>query len=441
MENANGDIQSVSASVNGMPNIDRVAFASDLGSKAYRKQEQTYCDVSMVISPICSPFFMRTDVMRTYVNSENAALNGPAVPRLHKPYLTLRFGLLVVALTWLNVAQSRAQPRLLPPHGKNKLDSYNYMLRDVHPASQAQANYLQNRLYLTGLKKQERLERQERLDVYGERQFIKMLKNYDSIVRRLSAGNPTSSNGLATFWVLVSVFGDHAEVYDALSMYVPPLARSEFVVTSPFIRMLQPTGELERPPLLLDGSAGVDFSHVQSDWKNLVTNLRANGRLSSPDVAEFHKNVADFRDKANEAVAASAPASGRWQAQRYLESLGCLADALYRPTQAARIEQYIQHGGYEFSGSTALELVQHMLKNRLMPTQGSRAQLALGEVARPISRVLEQEISVRSERSDSLAVGEGHRPYASEYRRHEEPVTTAPGLQVSDAMPDRGQPL
>src|SRR5262245_35312112 len=99
----------------------------------------------------------------------------------------LRVGLLAIWLCSLNCETTRAQSSI-PSHGKVRIDSYNSLLRDVHPASQAQGNYLQNRLFLSGLKKVERLEFQERLDVYGERQWIKELQNYDAVAKRFSTG-------------------------------------------------------------------------------------------------------------------------------------------------------------------------------------------------------------------------------------------------------------
>ena len=60
--------------------------------------------------------------------------------------------------------------------------------------------------------------------------------------------------------------------------------------------------------------------------------------------------------------------------------------------------------------------------------------LALSELARPISRVLEQELALPYKRIDSLAADEGHRPYASEYRRHEEPAFEGmPGTQITQS--------
>jgi hypothetical protein len=102
---------------------------------------------------------------------------------------------------------------------------------------------------------------------------------------------------------------------------------------------------------------------------------------------------------------------------RATKSLGSLADALYRPRQAAQIQQYIEQGGYSYYGGNMLGLVQHMLRHRVTPAHGSTAQIALAEVARPITRVLEQEIALHYERIDSLAANEGHRPYAAEFRR------------------------
>ena len=343
----------------------------------------------------------------------------------------LYFRLLIVAMCWLHGAIVHAQSRVLPSHGKIKLDSYNYLLRDTHPASQAQTNYLQNRRYLTGLKKAERLERQERLDVYGERQFIKTLQNYDRDVSRIAAGSSTSARSLTSFWVLVSAYGDRAEVYEALSRDVPPMPHDEFTPTSLFILAVQPNGELVPPPLMLEGAAGADASKFQAAWRALVKNMRATGRLSAPDVAHFRNCVADYRQHGADAIQQKTPASGRYQAGRYLVSLGTLADALYRPLQCAQIQRYVEQGGYAFYGYNMLGLIQHMLQNRVTPAQGSASQLALAEVARPIGRVLQQEVALHIERIDSLAAGQGHRFYAAEYRPRELPVRAVPGTQVS----------
>ena len=338
----------------------------------------------------------------------------------------LHVGLLAGALCWTNGGLAQAQTRSTASHGKTGLDSYNKLLRDVHPASQAQANYLQNLLYLNGLKKAERLERWERIDVYGERRLIKKLENYDSIAKRLSAGSPTSAISLNSFWVVVSVFGDRAEVYDALSSEVPPIAHDQFVPTLLFMQMVEPNRELVRPPLLLLGCEDADASKFQLAWRVLAKNMQANSKSSARDVAEFYNGVAAYREQCALAIPTTSPVSGRLQADRYLRSLGSLADALYRPQQYAQIQQYVAHGGNYFYGGNLLGLIQHMLRNSVTPAQGSTAQVALAEVARPISRVLEQEIALHYERIDSLAGNEGHRPYAAEYRRHEAPSQAAP---------------
>jgi hypothetical protein len=342
--------------------------------------------------------------------------------------------LLAVALLWLRGSVVCAQsPRSLPSHGKIKLDSYNFLLRDVHPASQAQANYLQNRLYATEVRRAERHERQERIDVYGERQLIKSLQNYDGVATRLSAGYPTSARSLASFWMLVALFGDRTEVYDALSSDVPSMPHEDFAPASLFIEIVQTSGELDRPPLLLEGSEELDTAQLRRTWAAVAKNLHANRRPSAREVADFHGCVATYRELSAAVVKSGAPVGARVQAKKYLLALGALADALYQPVQCAQVQQYIEQSGYTFSGGSMLELVQHMLRNSVVPVHGSTAQVALAEVARPISRVLEQEIALRVERIDSLAAREGHRPYAAEYRRHEAPVDTQPGTEVTQS--------
>jgi hypothetical protein len=208
--------------------------------------------------------------------------------------------------------------------------------------------------------------------------------------------------------------------------------------TMQFVRILQPNGELVPPPLLLDGAEGVDASSIHSAWSALVKDLHATGQLLPSEVAEFRNHVADYRQQGADAITLQAPASGRLQAKTYLRSLGSLADALYRPQQCAQIRQYVQQGGYAYYGDNLLGLIEHMLRNRVAPVQGSTAQLALAEVARPISRVLEQEIAIHFERIDSLAAGEGHRPYAAEYRRHDGPASAAPNMEISQSTPPGG---
>lgn len=349
--------------------------------------------------------------------------------------------LLAVALCLSSGIAASAETRSLPSHGKIKLDSYNYLLRDVHPASQAQANYLQNRLYLVGLKKDERLERHERLDVYRERQFINKLQDYQEVATTLGAGRPMSARRLATFWTLVSVFGDHAEVYDALSSSVPSMPHEYFTPTWQFIRIVQPNGELAPPPLLLEEADGLDASTFQQAWRSIAQDLQGTGRLSAANAANFRSSVADYRRKCQSVIQKNTGHSGRFTAAKYLQSLGTCADALYRPTQCAQIQQFVQQGGYPFDGNNMLALIQHMLRNRVMPAHGSAAQLALAEVARPISRVLEQEIALRYERIDSLAANEGHRPYAAEYRGSNDAVGALPNMGLSSLTPEQRQTL
>ena len=47
-----------------------------------------------------------------------------------------RLGLIAIAIGCLTCTDGQAQTRSLPSHGKIKIDSYNYLMRDVHPASQ-----------------------------------------------------------------------------------------------------------------------------------------------------------------------------------------------------------------------------------------------------------------------------------------------------------------
>jgi hypothetical protein len=373
-----------------------------------------------------SPFLASKDNVLNYTKTRSA-------PTL---FSRLRVGLLAISVCIPNGAVAQAQTRSLPSHGKNKLDSYNYLLRDVHPASQAMANYLMNRLFLSGLKKAERLERQERIDTYDERQFIKKLQNCDSVAKRLSAGRPTSAINMPTFWLLVSIFGDRAEVYDALAIDVPPIAHEQFLPTVQFIETLTPDGELESLPRLLEGAERVDASPHQAAWTVLAKKMRANERPSAREVADFHARVGAYRNQASAAITKDNSLRGRGEAKRYLARLGSLAEAFYTPCQCAQVEQFVVSRGYGFEGGNVLELAQHMLRNRIVPAQGSTAQIALAELARPISRVLEQEIALHYERIDSLAAGEGYRPYASEYRVHDKPnYDAAAGGHVSQTEP------
>jgi len=342
--------------------------------------------------------------------------------------------LLAIALCLLNGETAESQTRTLPSHGKIKLDSYNYLLRDVHPASQAQANYLQNRLFLTGLKKAERLERRERLDVYGEQQFIDGLEKYQDVTTMLSAGRPTSARGLTTFWALVSVFGDHPEVYDALTLDVPPMSHDDFTTTSQSIRIMRPDGELTPLPTLLEGTDRLNAFPFQVAWRTVLEEFKSSGRLSAQRAEAFRRSVADYRLQCTRSIPADAR-QGRLHAEKYLRSLGALADALYRPQQFAQIRQYVEQGGYAYDGNSMIGLCTHMLQHRITPAQGSTAQIALAELARPIGRVLEQEIALRYERIDSLAAGEGHRPYASEYQRHDDPASAMSNMGISNWTP------
>src|SRR5262245_61406552 len=369
--------------------------------------------------------------MSNFIASKNLGSTKPESRRRHWRVPLLVAGLLSVLLCWPNGAPVWAQSGPLPSHGKSRLDSYNELLRDVHPASQAQANYLQNRLFLTGLKKAEQVERQERREMYAERQLVKKLQNYDLVTKRLCAGG-TSPIDLTSFWALVSTFGDRAEVYDALSMKVLPIPHDQFMPTCGFMKIVRPDGELERPPLSLEGANGLDASLLQSAWTPLASDLRVNGRPSARTAGNFRNSVAAYRKNAQRAITDGMPLSGRLQAQAYLRSVGALADALDRPQQRGQIQRYLERGGYAYHGGSVLGLMQHMMQNQLTPVQASTAQIALTELARPISRVLEQEIALHYERIDSLAAGEGHRPYASEYRRHEEPAFEGtPGTEIT----------
>ena len=285
-----------------------------------------------------------------------------------------RLGLIAIAIGCLTCTDGQAQTRSLPSHGKIKIDSYNYLMRDVHPASQAQANYLQNRLFTSGLKKSERLERQERLDTYGERQLTEHLKEYQDVTRRLAAGHPVSARSLPTLWTLVSVYGDRSEVYDALSSRVPYIAHDEFLPTSRYIEILNPNGTLKSPPPLLAGIEGVNESQHILAWRALVKGLYSTGQLSAVEVARFHESVAEYRRQAKDAIPHASPAIGRFPANKYLDSLGSLADALYRPQQNAQIQQYVKQGGYAYDGETMLGLIQHFVLNRVTPARGSTAK-------------------------------------------------------------------
>jgi hypothetical protein len=364
-------------------------------------------------------------------SAKTAAQDSKTQKQLDHLKQLFRLSCLLIAVCVLSSSYAEAQTRSLPSHGKIKIDSYNYLLRDVHPASQAQANYLQNRLFTSGLKKHERLERQERLDIYGERQTIELLGEYQDIARRLAAGQPVSHRSLPTFWTLVSAYGDRTEVYDALASYVPHIAHDEFVPTSRFLQILEADGELKLPPPLLAGIRELDASRYQVAWNTLVASLRSSGHLSAAEAASFHECVTAYRQQAKVAVPKASPAIGRVYAKKYVDSLQCLANALYHSQQSAQIQQYVHQRGYAYRGETLLGLIQHLVRNRVNPAHGSTAQIALAEVARPICIVLEHEAAIRSERIDSLAAGEGHRPYATEYRRSDGQTTTTPGVKVA----------
>jgi hypothetical protein len=367
---------------------------------------------------------------QTRIDAMSSALLGRSIRM--RPLLAIR--LLVIVLCCLNGPDSQAQTRSLPSHGKIKLDSYNYLLRDVHPASQAQANYLQNRLFLVGLKKAERLERRERLDAYGERQLIKELEYYRNITRVLGAGRPISAKSLKTFWILVSVFGDHPEVYDALTLEVPAMSHDDFTATSHYVRVLAPNGELAALPTLLNGSAKLDPAHLRLAWRIVVKDLKSSGGVTAPNAASFRHAVANFHRQCLPEIEA-APSHGRFEPQTYLRSIVALADALYRPAQLAQIRQYVERSGSACQADNMLGLITHMLQNRLVPAQGSTAQLALAEVARPLDRVLAQEIALRYERIDSLAANEGHRPYAAEYQVPADQASALPNRSLTSWTP------
>jgi hypothetical protein len=346
----------------------------------------------------------------------------------------ISIGLALIFAYWLQAASVEAQTRTLPSHGKIQLDSSNLLLRDVHPASQAQTNYLENRLLGVGVRKAEREEQNERIDVYQERRRIEKLQGYDRDLSRLSTGSPTTAYGLATLWMLVGTYGDYTEVHEALLNSVPALQHDQFVPANQFILFVQPNGELEPPPLVLQSAGGRDVTRIQTAWTALVKEMRAADRLSAPSVTEFQASIASYRKDVAPIVEKLPPASGRRLADRYVRSLESLASALQRPTQAAEIRQYVRQNGYAYYGSNLLGLIQHLRNNRLTPVTGSTAQLALAEVARPLSRVLEQEIAYRVERIDSLAVGEGHRPYAGEFRPQARVGNATTGTAVSRAV-------
>lgn len=344
---------------------------------------------------------------------------------------TLLLGLLVATACCLSADVAQAQYRDRPSHHKIRLDSYKYLLRDVHPASQAQANYLQNRLFLSGLKKSERLERRQRLDAYEERRIVKKIERYRNVARQLSAGHTTMPSKLNTFWTLVSVYGDHAEVYEALSSGVPSMTHDDFVSTRQFLRIVLPSGELANPPLLLQTFEGLEPGEFQQTWSSLAERLKETGQVAVDDVAQFRVSVEAYCRHADVVVTRGVPISGRLEAKKYVASLGSLADALYRPKQREQVQQYVLQGGYAFYGDNVLGLIQHMLRNNVLPAKGSTAQLALAEVARPIQRLLDEEIAMHLERIDSLDTDEGHRPYARDYGTYGGQVSSVPSPGIS----------
>jgi hypothetical protein len=213
------------------------------------------------------------------------------------------------------------------------------------------------------------------------------------------------------------------------------MTHADFDATTIKLDILQPSGELVRSPILLEASAELDGSAVETAWNALANGIRASGRPSPRDVGEFHGCVSDYCRQASQSIRDVKPTEGRGPADRYLKSLECLAKAFYYPRQSEQIEAYLAQSGNAYYGGSMLGLCQHMLKNRVTPAQGSTAQVTLAELARPISRVLEQEIALRWERIDSLAAGEGHRPYAAEYRGNEEPfqepLQATPGINIT----------
>jgi hypothetical protein len=338
-------------------------------------------------------------------------------------------------LIFLSGSLASAQERSTASHGKTWGESANPLLRDVHPASQAWANYLQNIRYLQVVRKEKWQVRWDRLDAYDERLAIQRLKVCQNVAQRLAGGRPTLAKDLPPIWAIVSVFGDRAEVYDALSSNVPPMTHDDFESTTIKLDILMPSGELVRPPMLLEAIAEIDGSALETAWNELATSIRASGRPMPREVGGFRECVADYCQQASASIKGVKPTEGRGPADRYLKSLECLADAFYRPQESDQIQAYLAQGGYAYYGGSMLGFVQHMLKNRVTPAQGSTAQVTLAELARPISRVLEQEIALHWERIDSLAANEGHRPYAAEYRGNEEPFQPMPGRDITQTEP------
>jgi hypothetical protein len=360
-------------------------------------------------------------------------------PRKRKSFFgwcaTRRIRLIVTVLFCLTAGAAKAQTRGTASHGKTRLDSFNYLLRDVHPASQAMANYLQNLLFLQGLKKARRLEHHERVDTYEERGAIEDHKKYMTTVYRLMAGRPTSPQDMDVFWGLVSVYGDREEVNYMLGAEVPPMTHRDFVMKESFFKVVQASGELVRPPLVLEGMQGVDATAFQTAWNAIAKSMRSGKRPLSRDVAEFRTSVGAYCQSGRAEIEILGYASGKGDANRYLGALKSLSNALNREKQCAQIQKCVAEGGYAFHGGSMIGLCQHMLKNRVTPAHGSTAQVTLAELARPISRAIEQEMSLNWERIDSLAAGEGHRPYAAEYRGGDESFSAMPNAGAAPAEP------
>jgi len=287
-------------------------------------------------------------------------------------------------------------------HAQLRLDSYGYLLRDVHPASYAQAQYVRNRLFLTEVKKAERNERLSRSDILEERWLIKRAGRHLAALGRLSAGYSTDESDWTKLWTLIAVYGTTDTVYDALRTEVSPLPSDEFVPASTALSVIGRRGRLSPPPAVLIHYDKAAAWEVGRSWLNLVGSLDRPVDVTSKNVTRFQESVRRFSERNQPRIKYVRDGEARVAARAYLRSLDRLAAVLHRPRRCEQLRAYLEPNGFSFPGGDRLALCHHLLKYGAIPARGGQAQLATAGVTRPLFALVEKEIGIRRSRIDRI---------------------------------------
>ena len=193
------------------------------------------------------------------------------------------------------------------------------------------------------------------------------------------SGRVTPANTRAFLWSTTRV--PYSESFrNYLGRNVEPLGGDQFKSAMPIFVVLQPTGELRRPPICLMGRRGTDLYEnrqaFEEIWQRLVSALRYDRDLDYDHFLAIEQRMNRWRDCGlRREVSSNARRDGR----AYLDRLNNVVRCLETQNGLDRLTTLVKNEGLGFDGGTCGQLLQHIQDWSLQVRPGGQAQLLLAE--------------------------------------------------------------